>query len=276
MRGIPAAMLDTAILIEDPADPRVTAYRDVRERDLVGREGRFIAEGEVVLRLLLASRRFETESILIADNRAETLAPLLATRAPGVPVYIAGRDALDGIAGFPLHRGILAVGRRGPDLAPESLLDATPERAVVVIAMGIGNHDNIGGIFRNAAAFGASGVLLGADCCDPLYRKAIRVSVGAALTVPFAKLARETDPVELVRSRGFEPLALSPAGSIPLASLTPPARAAVILGSEGPGLPRDVIARATAVSIPMAPGFDSLNVAVTAGIALFHLTRADL
>lgn len=274
MRGIPARMSDTPILIEDPADPRVAAYRDVRERDLVGREGRFIAEGEVVLRLLLASRRFETESILIADNRAETLAPLLNTRAPGVPVYLATRGVLDEIAGFPLHRGILAVGRRGPDLSPEDLLDAAPERAVVVIAMGIGNHDNIGGIFRNAAAFGAAGVLLGADCCDPLYRKAIRVSVGAALTMPFAKLERGVDPVELTRSRGFEPLALSPGGSIPLASLPPPARAAVILGSEGPGLPPDVITRATAVSIPMAPGFDSLNVAVTAGIVLFHLTRA--
>jgi len=274
MRGIPAAMFDTPILIEDPADPRVAAYRDVRERDLVGREGRFIAEGEVVLRLLLASRRFETESILIADNRVETLAPLLETRAPGVPVHLATRRVLDEIAGFPLHRGILAVGRRGPDLSPESLLDAAPERAVVVMAVGIGNHDNIGGIFRNAAAFGASGVVLGSDCCDPLYRKAIRVSVGAALTVPFAKMERGVDPVDLARSRGFEPLALSPAGSISLASLPPPARAAVILGSEGPGLPEDVIARATAVSIPMAQGFDSLNVAVTAGIVLFHLTRA--
>jgi len=276
MRGIPAAMLDAPILIEDPADPRLAAYRDVRERDLIGREGRFIAEGEVVLRLLLTSRRFEAESILIADNRADTLAPLLETRAPGVPVYLATRPVLDAVAGFPLHRGILAVGRRGPDLSPESLLDAAPERAVVVIAMGIGNHDNIGGIFRNAAAFGAAGVILGSDCCDPLYRKAIRVSVGAALIVPFAKLERGVDPVTLARSRGLEPLALSPAGSVPLASLPVPARSAVILGSEGPGLPSDVIARATAVSIPMAPGFDSLNVAVTAGIVLFHLTRAGL
>lgn len=265
-------MPDTPILIEDPADPRVAVFRAVRERDLIGREGRFIAEGEVVLRLLLASTRFAAESILIDAGRADTLAPLLETRAPGVPLYLASRPVLDGIAGFPLHRGILAAGRRAPDPGPEAILETAPERAVVVVAMGIGNHDNMGGIFRNAAAFGAAGVLLRSDCCDPLYRKAIRVSVGAALVVPFAKMERGVDPVELVRSRGFEPLALTPAGAVPLASLAPPARSAVILGAEGPGLPGEVIRRSRAVSIPMAPGFDSLNVAVTAGIVLHHLT----
>lgn len=261
-------------LVVDPEDPRVAAFRDVRERDLVGREGRFIAEGEVVLRLLLASSRLSTETILIARNRAEHLAPMLAARPPGVPVLVATGPVLDAIAGFPLHRGILAVGRRGPDLDPDSILDPSAERAVVVIAMGVGNHDNIGGIFRNAAAFGAAGALLASDCCDPLYRKAIRVSVGAALTVPFARLPRGADPVALALSRGYTPLALSPSGTTELARLVPPRRAAVILGSEGPGLPPAVIERATSVSIPMAPGFDSLNVATTAGIVLHHLTRA--
>ena len=142
-----------------------------------------------------------------------------------------------------------------------------------VIALGIANHDNIGGIVRNAAAFGADAVLLDAGSCDPLYRKAIRVSVGAALIVPFARLAAGDDPVALAARHGFVPVALSPAGATELAALTRPPRVAVLLGAEGPGLPADVLARAETVAIPMAPGFDSLNVATTGGIVLHHLAR---
>jgi tRNA G18 (ribose-2'-O)-methylase SpoU len=129
----------------------------------------------------------------------------------------------------------------------------------------------MGGIFRNAAAFGARAILLDADCCDPLYRKAIRVSVGAALLVPFSRLARDEDPVALLERHGFAPIALSPSGGATLASYRPRARNAVLLGSEGPGLAPALLARTTSVRIPMAPGFDSLNVATTSGIVLHHL-----
>jgi tRNA G18 (ribose-2'-O)-methylase SpoU len=137
--------------------------------------------------------------------------------------------------------------------------------------MGIANHDNMGGIFRNAAAFGADAVILDSDCCDPLYRKAIRVSVGAALSLPFARLPRGADMVAFFREAGFTPLALSPAGSIELADLARPDRVAPIFGTEGPGLPESVIAQATSVRIAMRGGFDSLNVATTSGIVLHHL-----
>ncbi len=261
--------------IADPDDPRVAAYRDIRERDLVGREGRFVAEGEVVLGRLAGSTRHRAESVLIDAKRAEKLAPLLAAFPPDVPVYAAGQAVIDEIAGFHLHRGVLAIGRRGPEPAAQTLLAGLGEAALVLALFGISNHDNMGGLFRNAAAFGADAVVLDSNCCDPLYRKAIRVSVGHALTVPFTRLAADEDPLALLGAAGFEALALTPVGSTPLTRLRRPQRAAVLLGTEGQGLPAAVIAGSTPVGIPMAPGVDSLNVAVTAGIVLHHLRFAQ-
>jgi tRNA G18 (ribose-2'-O)-methylase SpoU len=173
----------TITVISDPADPRTAAYRDVRERDLAGREGLFIAEGEVVLRLLVRQQRYPIVSLLVTEKRLSGLAPLLASLPPDTPVFAARQEAMDAIAGFHLHRGILAVARRPPEPSVDELLAGLRPKALIVALYGIGNHDNMGGIFRNAAAFGADAVILDSDCCDPLYRKAIRVSVGAALIV---------------------------------------------------------------------------------------------
>jgi tRNA G18 (ribose-2'-O)-methylase SpoU len=130
----------------------------------------------------------------------------------------------------------------------------------------------MGGIFRNAAAFGADAVLIDSDCCDPLYRKAIRVSVGAALTVPFGTLPRGEDGVAFLDAHGFTTLALSPGGATSLTDLHRPDRVAVFFGAEGPGLPTAVLSRAQAVRIPMTGAMDSLNVATASGIVLHHLT----
>jgi tRNA G18 (ribose-2'-O)-methylase SpoU len=261
--------------VEDPDDPRVADYRDVRERDLVGRRGHFVAEGEVVLRVLLGpASRHRPASLLVAEGRVPALAPLLARLGDEVPVYAAGQAVLDAVVGFHIHRGILALGRRGAEPRADGLLGGLGPEALVLVACGIGNHDNMGGIFRNAAAFGADAVLLDPGCCDPLYRKAIRVSVGAALTVPFARLAPGEDPIDALLRHDVEPLALSPAGGTTLAALRRPPRAGVLLGAEGPGLPAGVLARCRTVSIPMAGGFDSLNVATTSGIVLHHLRFA--
>ncbi|HMA48292.1 MAG TPA: RNA methyltransferase [Magnetospirillaceae bacterium] len=259
------------IPIDDPTDPRISAFRDVRERDLVGREGHFIAEGEVVLKVFLACGRHEPLSLLIAEKRLAKLAPLLEQVPETVPIYVAGQTVLDSIAGFPLHRGILALGRRAQMPAALELLAELGPRALVVVLFGISNHDNVGGIFRNVAAFGADAVILDSGCCDPLYRKAIRVSVGATLIVPFARLQSSEDAVDALTKQGFESIALSPAGDTPLARLTRPVRAAVLLGAEGTGLPADVLMRSRKVGIPMAGGIDSLNVATTSGIVLHHL-----
>ena len=263
--------MPSPIRIDNPADPRIAAYRDVRERDLVGREGLFIAEGEVVVRVLAGGTPHVPVSLLVAEKRLGGLASLIEALPADVPVYAASQEVMDGIAGFPMHRGILALGRRAPAAGAEALLAVAPARALVVVLFGVANHDNMGGIFRNAAAFGVDAVILDSDCCDPLYRKAIRVSVGAALTVPFARLERGEDALALLARLGFEALALSPAGTTPLAELRRAERMAVLLGSEGPGLPADVLAKARTVRIPMAGRLDSLNVATASGIVLHHL-----
>ena len=258
--------------IATPDDPRVAAYREVKEKDLVGRQGLFMAEGEVVLRRLIDAPDMETVSVLVAQKRLDKLADALARLPSATPVYVAEPQVLDAVAGFPLHRGMLAIGRRRATPDAGALLASLPKDALVLVLVGIANHDNMGGLFRNAAAFGVDAVLLDATSCDPLYRKAIRVSVGAALTTPFARIAPEEDLIALLTDQGFTPLALTPRGATPLSQLARPRRAAVILGAEGPGLPQALIDHAAPVAIPMANNFDSLNVAVTAGIVLHHLS----
>ncbi|HEY2483403.1 MAG TPA: RNA methyltransferase [Caulobacteraceae bacterium] len=245
----------------------------MRERDIAGRHGGFIAEGEVVLRVLARSRLHRARSVLVAAARAGKLAPLLAAFDDNVALYTASQTVMDRIVGFPIHRGVLAFGERQREISPEALLAAAEGTANLLCLFGVSNHDNVGGVFRNAAAFGACGVLLDGLCCDPLYRKAIRVSVGAALSVPFARIGAEEDIVSLLERHGFTPLALSPAAATPLSAIQVPERAAIMLGAEGHGLPPALLARTRTVAIPMAKGFDSLNIATASGIALHHLAR---
>lgn len=263
--------MPSIVVVDDPADPRIADYRDIRERDLVGRQGLFVAEGEVVLATLIASERHRPVSLLLDERRVASLTPLLERLDDAVPVYVATRPVLDAIAGFPLHRGILALGRPAAPETPDALLARLGPRALVVAAMGIANHDNIGGIFRNAAAFGADAVLLDAHCCDPFYRKAIRVSVGHVLSVAQARFAPGDDVVATLQRNGFEALALGPGAKERLVDVRRVGRMAIVLGTEGPGLDPAVLAQARAVAIPMAPGVDSLNVASTSAVALHHL-----
>ncbi len=265
--------MSAPIRIDDPDDPRLAAYRDVRERDLVGREGGFIAEGVVVLEKLLAAGRHPVASVLVAEPRLEALAPLLARVPDGAAVYAASQAVMDRLVGFHIHRGVLAAGER---TEPEAgaLIAGLPPQALVMGLVGIANHDNMGGLFRNAAAFGADAVLIDETCCDPLYRKAIRVSVGAALTTPFARAGRAQDMAEELLAAGFELIALTPSGAAELSDIAPGPRTAALFGAEGPGLPAEVMARAKTVRIAMAKGFDSLNVATTSGIVLHGLVVA--
>jgi tRNA G18 (ribose-2'-O)-methylase SpoU len=266
------------ISVSDPDDPRLAAFRAVRERDLAslhgaGRDPVFIIEGEVVLRTAARIGRFPIEALLLAEKRVSALQDVIALLPSATPVYVAGQSVMDAVAGFPIHRGILAVGRRGARPTAQNVLAGLPQRALVAALFGVGNHDNMGGVFRNAAAFGAHAVLLSPDCCDPLYRKAIRVSVGAALTVPFGWFGDGEDPLAVLADHRFTPLALSPSGATPLSEVVCPPRAALLLGAEGPGLNADLLSRSVTVSIPMSGGFDSLNLATTSGVALYQLTR---
>ena len=263
-----------AIPIDDPLDPRVAGFRDIRERDLTAREGLFVAEGEVVLRVLASPESLcRPVAALIAEKRLAALADTLAALPADAPVYSAGQPVLDGVAGFHLHRGILALGRKPAPTALAQVLAGLDDEAVVVLACGIGNHDNMGGIFRAAAAFGAGAVLLDDCCCDPFYRKAIRVSVGAVLRTPMATGLDPGEAMSALTAAGFRVLAMTPSSPAPRHLAPRGGRVAVVLGAEGPGLPTHVLDRCETIGIPMSGGFDSLNVATAAAIALHHFTR---
>lgn len=260
------------IVIEDPSDPRVAAFRDVRERDLIGRMGLFVAEGAVVLRALASpTSRCAPEAVLVDERRVESLSDVWAALGDRAPVHVAAQGVLDQIAGFPLHRGILALGRVPPAVGLDEVTGPGPKTLLVV--GGVGNHDNMGALMRNAAAFGVDAVMLDDRCCDPFYRKALRVAVGATLSLPIVRGGPLDGILEELAAGEVECLALSPAGTEPLKELTPSPRRALVVGTEGPGLPPDVIAKLRSVRIDMRAGFDSLNVATAAAIALHEITQ---
>ncbi|GAA0869786.1 RNA methyltransferase [Brevundimonas basaltis] len=263
------------IPIDDPLDARVAVFRDIRERDLTGRQGLFVAEGEVVLRVLASpASRCRPVAALIAEKRIAALADVVEALPPETPVYAASQPVLDSIAGFHLHRGILAVGEKpAPPPLAGLLAGMGDDHVVVVVACGIGNHDNMGGIFRAAAAFGAAAVLLDGRCCDPFYRKAIRVSVGAVLRTPMSRGLGARELIEGLSGAGFRVLAMTPSSLSPLHLSPRGGRTAIVLGAEGPGLPPDLLQRCETLGIPMSGGFDSLNVATAGAIALHHFTR---
>ena len=250
-------------------DPRVEAYFSLRERDLTGGHGgRFIVEGKVTLETLLRRSRFQAESLFLCETRLAPLAAILEHVPDDVPVYVAPQGVMDAVAGFPMHRGVLACGRKGTALTPQDVLSKDGPSTALLLSE-LSNHDNVGACFRNAAAFGAGAVLLDAASCDPLYRKAIRVSSGAALWLPFSQGGTGSGLIEAAEATGHEVWALTPRSDAePLPSLKVPERVALLMGAEGPGLPAEIIARARPVRIPMADGFDSVNVATAAAIAL--------
>lgn len=257
------------IQITERGDPRIAPFVSVRERDLTGgKDGLFIVEGKVPLTTLLTQSRFDVHALFLCETRLKPLTNLLAQVGPGVPIYIAPQDLMDEIAGFPIHRGVLACAKKGEGLALETFEGAN----TLLMLNQISNHDNVGAAFRNAAAFGADGVILDAGSCDPLYRKSIRVSSGASLWLPYHHAGDGLDQMEALRKAGFEIWAMTPrADAAPLQSLTPPKKLAILLGAEGPGLPDHLINAATPVQIPMKTGFDSVNVATAGAIALSHV-----
>jgi tRNA G18 (ribose-2'-O)-methylase SpoU len=265
------------IEITDPADPRIAEFVSIKERDLTGRQGRFIAEGTVVLTMLarahLAGGDVRAEKILLLKNRVEGLSASLETFPADVPVYVAEGAVLDAIAGFNLHRGVLAVGKRVEPPALAVQVAALPAHSLVLVGCGISNHDNIGSLFRNAAGFTADAVLLDETCCDPLYRKALRVSVGSVLTIPYSRQGSAEALLGTLAEAGFEIWALSPSGTVEIGEITPGERVALVMGTEGEGLPASILDRFRSARIAQAAGLDSLNVGTASGIALYHLAR---
>lgn len=270
-------MAGEPVRIDDPADPRIAGFVSIRERDLTGRGGLFIAEGTVVLRMLgqgaAQANGFAAEAILLLENRLAGLAEVLAAFPATVPVYVASQAVFDAIAGFNMHRGVLALGRK-PAAGGAALLDRLPETSLVLVGCGLSNHDNAGSIFRNAAAFGVDGVFLDETSCDPLYRKAIRVSVGSVLTVPFVRGLAAEALLQKLAEAGFEIWGLSPRGQVAVAAIPAARRIALVLGTEGEGLPENILSAFHTARIPQQPGLDSLNVATASGIALYQIALA--
>jgi tRNA G18 (ribose-2'-O)-methylase SpoU len=266
------------IEITDPGDPRIAEFTGIRERDLTGRCGQFIAEGTVVLSMLAQAHALggpvRAEKLLLLKNRVAGLADLLVQFPDDVAVYVADATVLDAIAGFHLHRGVLALGSRAEPPGLATLIEGLPENALVLVGCGISNHDNIGSLFRNAAGFTADAVLLDETCCDPLYRKALRVSVGSVLAVPYTRQGASEQVLGILTEAGFDVWALSPSGMLEVGEITPGRRVALVMGTEGEGLPPAILERFHSARIAQAKGLDSLNVGTASGIALYSIARA--
>jgi tRNA G18 (ribose-2'-O)-methylase SpoU len=268
--------------VEHVDDPRLADYRNLRDANLRADSGLFLAESRLGVRRLLVSR-FRPRSVFLTESALRALRGGLESLGDDTPVYLAAREVLSRIAGYPVHRGCLAAAERGNPLGLDDILEGlAPGPRRLVVLEDVTNPENVGGIFRNAAAFGADAVLLSERCADPLYRKAIRVGMGASLRVPFARLPSLPSPagwiaaLDRLGAVGFTRVALSlRAGAVSIASLEAgalPDRVALLVGTEDTGLSTAALDRCDReVTIPMAPGIDSLNVATASGIALHRL-----
>lgn len=265
-----------AELIDDPSDPRVGDYRHLIDAELRRRRGLFVAEGRGIVGRLLAGQRFRPRSLLVTESALEGLRAHLAAARWDVRVYLARPDIVRAVVGFKFHLGCLAVAERGAEPPPAALIDP-PGRRLLLVLEDITNPDNVGGVFRNAFAFGADAVLLSPRCADPLYRKTIRVSMGGSLAVPWSRLDTWTEELGRLREAGYTIVALTPrAAAVDIAEFgavrSVPERIALVLGAEDHGLRAETRARAhVEARIAMAPGADSLNVATASGIALHRL-----
>ena len=245
--------MSDAVPISDRADPRLEDFRDLnradRRPDRPGGRGLVIAEGTIVVRRLIASA-YPVRSLLGVGRRYDELADDLA--GTSAPYYVATADLMAEVIGFHLNRGVLATADRITFPGPAELLDAV--RTVAVLE-GVGDHENLGALFRNAAALGIGAILLADGCADPLYRRSVRVSMGTALAVPFAPLTGWVDgAVSMVRDKGFRVVALAPSGELTLRRADLSGRVALVLGSEGPGLTAAALRAADVrVRIPMTP-----------------------
>jgi tRNA G18 (ribose-2'-O)-methylase SpoU len=260
--------------IQSADDPRLEPYRHVGDPDWVRQHNLFVAEGRLVVDRVLALERFAIVSILV--NRTAHDALFQSLSAADTEVYVCDDSTLSGITGFNFHRGCLALVARPAPVPADRLLTASRLLALE----GVGNPDNVGGLFRTAAAFGLDGVLLNASTGDPLYRKAIRTSMGAALRVPYVRLDDWLKGLDRFREHGFKVIALTPhQEAAPLAQFVRELdgwdRTIVLAGAEGSGLEHATLAHADArVRIPIDTAVDSLNVVVAVGIAIHTLSRS--
>jgi tRNA G18 (ribose-2'-O)-methylase SpoU len=264
--------------VTDADDPRVADYADLREPRRIAARGLFVLESRQCVQRALRAGRFRLRSILVSEAALGALGADLAALADPPPVFVAEPAVLRAVAGFDFHRGCVALGERRPDDDTDSLVTSIgPGPATLVVLERVSNPDNVGGIFRNALAFGAAGVLLSPGAGDPLYRKAVRVSLGITAALPFARAAVWPHDLGRLRDAGFRLLALTPdGGDVAQLAAGDDDRVALVVGAEGDGVSAEARGYCdAAIGIPMAPGVDSLNAATATGIALWALRRQD-
>jgi tRNA G18 (ribose-2'-O)-methylase SpoU len=252
-------------------DPRLAPYRYMKEKELARDGRRFIAEGENVVRRLLASST-PVESVFLAERKVPAIAQLCPD---SVPVFAATDDLIEQIIGFEFHSGVLACGIRPPNPALETIIPPPPAPALLTICQQITNAENLGSLIRISAAFGANAIILGERCCDPYFRQCVRVSMGSIFAIPIVRSTNLLSDLDAVKSHGITRLAAVVGQEAePLDSIEPISRVAVIFGSEAQGLDPATINRCDRrVTIPMRLGTDSLNVGVAAAVFLYQLTR---
>ncbi len=268
-------------LVEDPEDPRLADYRHLndataRRAVLEGADPCVVVEGVLALERVLAGGP-PLRSVLVTPPRAASLAELLGSVPEAVPVLVAGREVLRDVAGFDVHRGVLASASRPEVPEPAALLRRARR---VVVGEALNDHENLGALFRNAAATGVDAVLLDDRSADPWYRRAVRVSLGWAAVLPHARLGPLPAGYDVLRDHGFRVVALTPsAGAVAVDRAADAGllddRVALVVGAEGPGLTEAAISGADErVRVPMPEGVDSLNVATAlAVVASFAAAR---
>lgn len=275
--------LANIVEIDDASDSRLDDIRNLNKSDsrpdLPGGKGLVIAEGNLIVPRLVRSR-FPLRAIFGTPSKLAVLADALSTEeakiAATAPWYSLSREIMAEAAGFDLHRGLLASADRAPELSPAEVYRGAKTLALLE---GVGDHENIGALFRNAAGMGVDGVLFGAACADPLYRRSVRVSMGHVLTVPFATLEGTTTTwqrsLQELKDEGFRTVSMTPSGTVNLWDAMDTEKVAILVGAEGSGLTEHAMA-ATDVRarIPMSAGTDSLNVATSAAIAFYERLRA--
>lgn len=258
--------------IESLTDDRLAPYRELKNSNRTRDAGLFVAEGRWLAQRLLASP-YVIESVLVEERRIDDIAPLMR---PDVPLWVIPDRLAPEVVGFNFHRGVLACGRR-PTRADWRALPLEPPQVTLVVCVGVQDPENLGGIFRNCAAFGVDGVLLGPGCADPLSRRVLRVSMGNVLWTRFAHADEPLEALEGLRREGVRLVAtVLDESARSLRGYRRPPKAALLLGEEGFGLPRDWTQLCDErLTIPMRNGVDSLNVAVASGVFLFALTSGD-
>lgn len=259
------------IPITDVAEPRLEIYRDLHHPDAGKRGTRFIVEGEILVRRLLESD-FVCDTILSADRKADALERLVR---PDVTIFTAPDAVIARVLGFKFHSGVMASAMRRPSKEIKDVVPAKDKKALVVVCPELTDGTNLGSIVRITAAFAADALLIGPRCRDPFYRQSVRVSMGTIFTLP---VVRSTDLVRDLRwlrdEAAFNLMAtVLDSDALPLRQAEQTRRTALLFGNEALGLERELVAECDRkLIIPMRPGVDSLNVAVTAGIFLYHFS----